>query len=57
MSHFFGEQKSSTDFYYQDELAKLQENGTLTRLDLAFSRDQEQKIYVQDCMREHGAEL
>lgn len=54
---FFGEQKSSTDFYFQDELAELQKNGTLTRLDLAFSRDQEQKIYVQDRMREHGAEL
>ncbi|WHP07210.1 bifunctional nitrate reductase/sulfite reductase flavoprotein subunit alpha [Acinetobacter corruptisaponis] len=54
---FFGEQKSSTDFYYQDELTKFQQDGVLTRLDLAFSRDQEQKIYVQDRMREHGAEL
>ncbi|MCY6413660.1 molybdopterin-dependent oxidoreductase [Acinetobacter sp. VNH17] len=54
---FFGEQKSTTDFYYQDELTKFQQDGVLTRLDLAFSRDQEQKIYVQDRMREHGAEL
>lgn len=54
---FFGEQKSTTDFYYQDELNELQKNGTLTRLDLAFSRDQEQKIYVQDRMREQGSEI
>ncbi|OUY07648.1 molybdopterin-dependent oxidoreductase [Acinetobacter populi] len=54
---FFGEQFSAHDFYYQDELLELQQNGILTRLDLAFSRDQEQKIYVQDRMRENGAEL
>ncbi|WP_296281902.1 flavodoxin domain-containing protein [uncultured Acinetobacter sp.] len=54
---FFGEQKSSTDFYYQEELKKFQYDGVLTHLDLAFSRDQDQKIYVQDRMREQGAEL
>ncbi|EOR07629.1 bifunctional nitrate reductase/sulfite reductase flavoprotein subunit alpha [Acinetobacter sp. ANC 3926] len=54
---FFGEQQSSTDFYYQEELKKFQNDGVLTRLDLAFSRDQDQKIYVQDRMREQGAEL
>ncbi|MFT4021433.1 MAG: molybdopterin-dependent oxidoreductase [Acinetobacter sp.] len=54
---FFGEQKSSTDFYYQDELKTFQETGVLSRLDLAFSRDQQQKIYVQDRMREHGKAL
>ena len=54
---FFGEQHEATDFYYRDELAALHEDGFLTRLDVAFSRDQRQKIYVQDRMVEHGAEL
>jgi NADPH-dependent sulfite reductase flavoprotein alpha-component len=54
---FFGEQRESTDFYYRDELEGLRHDGTLTRLDLAFSRDQRTKIYVQDRMREHGAQL
>ncbi|MFI5891903.1 molybdopterin-dependent oxidoreductase [Actinoplanes sp. NPDC051513] len=54
---FFGEQRRDTDFYYGDELAALQTSGVLSRLDLAFSRDQRRKIYVQDRMREHGAQL
>jgi sulfite reductase (NADPH) flavoprotein alpha-component len=54
---FFGEQHEATDFYYRDELEALQEDGALARLDLAFSRDQDEKVYVQDRMREHGAEL
>ncbi|MER5867217.1 bifunctional nitrate reductase/sulfite reductase flavoprotein subunit alpha [Kitasatospora sp. NPDC002040] len=54
---FFGEQRRATDFYYQDELAGLHRDGTLSRLDLAFSRDQRAKVYVQDRMREHGAQL
>lgn len=54
---FFGEQHAGTDFYYRDELTGMHEDGFLTRLDTAFSRDQRQKIYVQDRMREHGAEL
>jgi sulfite reductase (NADPH) flavoprotein alpha-component len=54
---FFGEQRRATDFYYAEELAALREQGTLTRLDLAFSRDQRAKVYVQDRMREHGAQL
>lgn len=54
---FFGEQHAATDFYYRDELVPMHEDGFLTRLDTAFSRDQRQKIYVQDRMREHGAEL
>ncbi|BCU75287.1 sulfite reductase subunit alpha [Luteolibacter sp. LG18] len=54
---FFGEQHAATDFYYRDELETLQEQGVLHRLDTAFSRDQKEKIYVQDRMREHGAEL
>ncbi|WP_055525566.1 bifunctional nitrate reductase/sulfite reductase flavoprotein subunit alpha [Streptomyces graminilatus] len=54
---FFGEQHRATDFYYEDELAGLVAEGTLTRLDTAFSRDQRNKVYVQDRMREHGPEL
>ena len=54
---FFGEQHEATDFYYREELESLREDGFLTRLDLAFSRDQRQKIYVQDRMVEHGLEL
>ncbi|MFJ2027349.1 molybdopterin-dependent oxidoreductase [Streptomyces sp. NPDC087897] len=54
---FFGEQHRATDFYYRDELDALRRSGTLTRLDTAFSRDQRAKIYVQDRMREHGAQL
>ncbi|MEU1850852.1 bifunctional nitrate reductase/sulfite reductase flavoprotein subunit alpha [Streptomyces sp. NPDC019990] len=54
---FFGEQRRATDFYYEDELTALLEEGALTRLDTAFSRDQRNKVYVQDRMREHGPEL
>ncbi len=54
---FFGDRNAATDFIYEDELKLMQEKGVLNRLDLAFSRDQEEKIYVQDRMREHGAEL
>ncbi|WP_019179151.1 molybdopterin-dependent oxidoreductase [Microbacterium yannicii] len=54
---FFGEQHEASDFYYRDEFEAMREDGLLTRLDLAFSRDQRQKIYVQDRMREHGAHV
>lgn len=54
---FFGEQHEASDFYYRDELTGMHADGFLTRLDVAFSRDQRQKIYVQDRMVEHGAEL
>jgi len=54
---FFGEQRRATDFYYREELEELQRHGTLTRLDLAFSRDQREKVYVQDRMHEHAAQL
>ncbi len=53
----FGDRNAATDYIYQDEIEAMQTNGVLTRLDLAFSRDQEEKIYVQDRMREHGAEM
>ncbi|MET7687202.1 bifunctional nitrate reductase/sulfite reductase flavoprotein subunit alpha [Streptomyces sp. NPDC005483] len=51
---FFGEQHRATDFYYEDELTGFLADGTLDRLDTAFSRDQRAKVYVQDRMREHG---
>lgn len=54
---FFGEQHETTDFYYRDELERMHDDGFLTRLDVAFSRDQRRKIYVQDRMIEHGVEL
>ncbi len=53
----FGDRNGSTDFIYQDELETLQAKGVLTKLDLAFSRDQAEKVYVQDKMRDSGAEL
>ena len=54
---FFGDRNAATDFIYREEIEAMQHSGLLTRLDLAFSRDQAEKIYVQDRMREHGAEL
>jgi sulfite reductase (NADPH) flavoprotein alpha-component len=47
---FFGDQRSATDFLYQEELAGFQARGLLSRLDTAFSRDQAEKIYVQHRM-------
>ncbi len=52
---FFGEQRAKTDFYYRDELEAMQQDGSLHRLDTAFSRDQAEKIYVQTRMIENGA--
>jgi sulfite reductase (NADPH) flavoprotein alpha-component len=54
---FFGHQRSASDFFYQDELAGMKAAGLLTRLSLAWSRDGDEKIYVQDRMRESGREL
>ncbi|MBL8830907.1 MAG: sulfite reductase subunit alpha [Rhodospirillales bacterium] len=54
---FFGDQRAATDFIYRDEIEAFRADGTLSRLDLAFSRDQAEKIYVQDRMRAAGAEL
>lgn len=54
---FFGDQRGATDFLFREELEAMQRDGTLTRLDLAFSRDQAEKIYVQTRMLEHGKEL
>jgi sulfite reductase (NADPH) flavoprotein alpha-component len=54
---FFGDQHYLTDFLYQTEWQDYLSDGVLTRLDVAFSRDQASKIYVQDRMREHAKEL
>ncbi len=54
---FFGDQKYASDFLYEDQLTAWQKSGHLTRLDLAFSRDQTEKIYVQDRMLEHAQQL
>ncbi len=53
----FGEQHAATDFLYREELKSALQEGTLTRLTTAFSRDQAEKIYVQHRMKEEGAEL
>ena len=54
---FYGDQHRASDFLYEEQFRSMQDDGTLTRLDTAFSRDQAQKIYVQDRMRENMAEL
>jgi len=54
---FFGDQHRAHDFAYEDEITGWQESGLLNRLELAFSRDQAEKIYVQTRMLEHGREL
>lgn len=54
---FMGDQHYMYDFLYQLEWQEHLKNGSLNRLDVAFSRDQPEKIYVQDRMRENGAEL
>ncbi|MCM0018758.1 MAG: sulfite reductase subunit alpha [Tagaea sp.] len=54
---FFGDQRAATDFLYRAEIEAFRAEGTLSRLDLAFSRDGATKIYVQDRMREAGTEL
>ena len=53
---FFGEQREAQDFFYRDQFSKWVSDGFL-RLDLAFSRDQERKIYVQHRMEERGADI
>lgn len=54
---FFGEQHFVSDFYYQVEIQEWLSTGVLTRFDAAFSRDQEQKIYVQDRIRQRAKEF
>ncbi len=54
---FFGNPYRATDFLYQDELDAFHATGVLTKLDLAWSRDQREKLYVQHLMLQNGAEL
>ena len=54
---FFGDQHEATDFLFAPELRAWLAEGTLSRLDTAWSRDQARKVYVQDRMREHAADL
>jgi sulfite reductase (NADPH) flavoprotein alpha-component len=54
---FFGHQRRDHDFFYEDELSGMKASGALTRLSLAWSRDGDQKFYVQDRMREVGRDL
>ncbi len=54
---FFGDQKRATDFLYHDQIIEWVQKGHLTRLDTAFSRDQEEKIYVQTRMMQAASEL
>ena len=54
---FFGHQRRDYDFFYEDELVAMRAAGLLTRLTLAWSRDSEEKIYVQHRMREVGRDL
>ncbi len=54
---FFGDQHRASDFLYEDEITGFQRDGLLTELDLAFSRDQAERIYVQQRMRERANEL
>ncbi|MGV6876307.1 diflavin oxidoreductase [Pseudochelatococcus sp. B33] len=54
---FFGDQRRASDFLYENELVAWSAGGLLTRLDLAFSRDQAEKVYVQHRMHENGRDL
>ena len=54
---FFGNQRFQTDFLYQTEIQDFVKEGLLDKVSLAFSRDQEQKIYVQHKMEEEAEEL
>ena len=54
---FFGDRNANSDFLYQEDLLAFESEGFLTHLDLAFSRDQDQKVYVQDRIKERASEL
>jgi sulfite reductase (NADPH) flavoprotein alpha-component len=54
---FFGDQCRADDFLYADQLEPWHADGFLTRLDLAFSRDQAEKLYVQHRLAEHATEV
>ncbi|MBU8813596.1 bifunctional nitrate reductase/sulfite reductase flavoprotein subunit alpha [Mycolicibacterium goodii] len=54
---FFGDQHRSANFYYRDELEAMLDDGLLNRLDLAFSRDQKARVYVQHKLLDYGADV
>jgi sulfite reductase (NADPH) flavoprotein alpha-component len=54
---FFGHQRRDSDFFYEEELAGMRAAGVLTRLSLAWSRDDKEKFYVQDRMRQVGSDV
>ena len=54
---YFGHQRSDYDFFYEEELKAMRKSGHLTRLTLAWSRDGDEKIYVQNRMRDDGRDL
>lgn len=54
---FFGDQHRAQNFYYRDDLQDMVDDGFLNRLDLAFSRDQKQRVYVQHKMSDYGADV
>jgi sulfite reductase alpha subunit-like flavoprotein len=54
---FFGDQYRSANFYYRDELESMLREGALNRLDLAFSRDQKERVYVQHKMLDYSADV
>jgi sulfite reductase (NADPH) flavoprotein alpha-component len=54
---FFGEQRRAENFYYRDDFEDMLRDGLLSRLDLAFSRDQADRVYVQHKMLDYGADL
>jgi sulfite reductase (NADPH) flavoprotein alpha-component len=54
---FFGDQRQDCDFLYREELEEHLRHGTLSRLETAFSRDQEEKVYVQHRLLENAAEV
>ena len=54
---FFGDQRRASDFLYHDQIVQWVQKGVLSRLDTAFSRDQEEKVYVQTRMLTAAAEL
>jgi len=54
---FFGDQRFTTDFLYQREWLQYLKDGSLTRMDVAFSRDRAHKVYVQHRMKEHARDL
>jgi NADPH-dependent sulfite reductase flavoprotein alpha-component len=54
---FFGDQHRAENFYYRDDLEDMVDDGLLSRLDLAFSRDQPERVYVQHKMLDYGADV